>query len=408
MFGNTKKQKIEQKKQPKVDIQTIPDVFYGGKDPGIYHHAVPTDVLEKKVVPTVGQKKKLSHITHNASQKSIFSRIGIWIGIGVLVIIGGIGISWYYIKGFQDAREQNNSIVVEKPIINETEISSLNETETSDIIITTTTTSTISTDTVEIASIFLEFPSLITLNTEDIDADELTDIEEEIFKTDSGTWDSDGDGYYDGQEVVNLYNPQGFAPVKIIDSGLVQEYINPAIGYRVYYPATWQMGSVDIAEKQILFSAVSGDYIEIQVVEKDIVDQTFITWFGRYAEGQRYTDVKSFTNRFENIGYMRKDDLVAYFDNAQYVVIMIYHPRDKGPVAYRHTMRMMYQSFRMQQTNIEIPDQIIYPGTTSTDNITLISTTTSDQPNSVSGDNIEVEDGFEDDIDTTNTTEKIL
>ncbi|HPL95271.1 MAG TPA: hypothetical protein PLF15_00615 [bacterium] len=48
----------------------------------------------------------------------------------------------------------------------------------------------------------------------DSDNDSLTDIEEEIFGTDLNNPDSDGDGYLDGEEVLNGYNPMG--PGKLI------------------------------------------------------------------------------------------------------------------------------------------------------------------------------------------------
>ena len=60
MFGRKKKNK-EEKKELSVKMQTIPDVFYGGKDPEIYH----THDLEKPIKKDgkeVHPKKKISKL----------------------------------------------------------------------------------------------------------------------------------------------------------------------------------------------------------------------------------------------------------------------------------------------------------------------------------------------------------
>jgi len=209
-----------------------------------------------------------------------------------------------------------------------------------------------------LSSLFLEFPPFNTANTSDLDGDGLTDIEEELYGTDSGMWDTDGDGYYDGQEVVNLYNPRGFAPVRLVDSGLVREYVNPFAGYRVYYPIQWQRGSVDSEDLHVLFSAAGGEYVAIRVFEKTL-DMTFVDWFGMYAEGQQFNQLVSFTNRFSVQGWKRTDGLVAYFENQRFVFVMSYYqPDSRAPVPYRSTMEMMFQSFRPSETTVEIPEQL--------------------------------------------------
>jgi len=109
-----------------------------------------------------------------------------------------------------------------------------------------------------------------------------------------------------------------------------------------------------------LFSASNGDYIEVRVFPKE-VGQTFINWFSRYAEGQNYTDLSNFKNRFAENAMIRKDSLVAYFEDNNYIFTIIYHTKDRGPIFYRHIMQMMYQSFRMSKTNTILPEQVIYP-----------------------------------------------
>ncbi len=49
-------------------------------------------------------------------------------------------------------------------------------------------------------------PSVI-LEGSDVDSDKLTDIEEAVYGSDAKKLDTDADGYPDGSEVSNLYNP---------------------------------------------------------------------------------------------------------------------------------------------------------------------------------------------------------
>ena len=206
----------------------------------------------------------------------------------------------------------------------------------------------------------VDFPPLFLTDSADLDTDSLTDMEEEIFDTDSGIWDTDGDGYYDGQEVFNLYNPKGAAPMRIIDSGLVLEYVNPIRQYRTYYPASWQVGSVDSSASHVLLSAATGDFISVSAFTKG-EKETFEDWFAREAEGQQYADLKKFVNRFQEEGLKRKDDLVAYFMSGNDIYILSYHPGTSGFVPFRHLVQMLYQSFRPSKTAVEIPLQPVLP-----------------------------------------------
>ena len=283
------------------------------------------------------------------------------------------GISWYYLRDLFTVQ----NTVVQPNLSDRTSMSSSGQQEVdrtiaevervTEVVTTTpTTTPTLGelepapTTTPSLSDTFFDFPPLVYTNTVDLDADELTDMEEELLGTDTGTWDTDSDGYYDGQEVINLYNPKGEAPVKLIDSGLVIEYVNPTFGYRLYYPLGWERGSVDAQAKQVLFSAFSGEYVEVRASAKD-TDMNFAQWFSRYAEGQQLTELIPLTNRFKEAGMKRKDGLVAYFETDKYVYILLYHSEGRGPVPYRRMLEMMIQGFRPQKTLVEIPDQVPLP-----------------------------------------------
>lgn len=366
LFAKKKSKTQEQTPDPLVRIQKIPDVFYGGQDPEIYHapHADKTDARQYR--DRNAQKKQ-------SSGTSFFVQKRIWIFGGLAFILIMSGVTWYYISPYLKSQQSMVPEFIPSPVFTPTQII-----VTSTVEVSTTTEHVIEspTTTLSLSDPFtIDFPPLLTLNTADLDADELTDIEEGLFNTDSGTWDTDTDVYYDGQEIFNLYNPKGFAPVKLIDSGLVTEYINTH-GYRIYYPFSWQVGEVDVDQNQVLFSAISGEYVEVRVFAKK-AGENFITWFGRNAKGQAYTDLIEFTNRFKETGMRRTDHLVAYFENDSFIFVSIYHQKDAGPVPYRNVVKMMYQSFRPQKTDIEIPDQQAFGGITTTAELGLETATTS-------------------------------
>lgn len=361
--------------QPEFQIETMPDVFYGGKNPEVYEHpqsgaSAPAAgaSIPKKNVP----KKPLAppkRPTPAPPRAGIFgNRRLVIIVSSILFVLAVGGISWYYI------REANQTIPrgpgtqapttpatsVDIPIADVSEVPdvelSRETTTTEDGLATSTFEDTVPTTTPALADQPIIFPSTFLVDSPDIDNDDLTDLEEELFGTDSGNSDTDSDGYYDGLEVFNLYNPRGQAPIRLIDSGLVREYTHPLFQYRLYYPASWEVAAVDPAAKQVLISAASGDYIEIRAIDRQAGD-SFVNWFAAFAPGQRFTDLDQFENRFEEEGYRREDGLVAYFAVNRIVYAVVYHPGVTGMVPYRSVMRMVMQSFRPNQTFVDLPDQ---------------------------------------------------
>jgi hypothetical protein len=343
-----------------VNIETIPKIFYGGKDPVIYH--AKKDQTEKKdtaIKKKVAPKNKVPVVKN----KKI-----VYISSAVVFVVAVSLISFYYINQFNKTKNLLSSAEETNVIEVETVVSEPEEVEIIEEIVEPEEVEEIKIiEEVESLDVVvpIDFPKDIFINSVDIDSDSLTDMEEELFDTDSGTWDTDEDGYNDGREVLNLYNPKGIAPVKLIDSGTVLEYVNPTWQYRMYYPISWIVGEVDNQADQVLFSAITGDFIEIRAISK-LPDESFKEWFVKNAVGQKFTDLTIFSNRFEQEGRKRKDDLVVYFEDEAVVYVMIYHPGTTGSIPYRHIMQVAYQSFRPTKVEKEIPEQVTLPTVTTT------------------------------------------
>lgn len=357
MFWRKKEQKQE---ELSASIKVIPEEFYGAKDPVVHYNGI----IAKGAPPAVVQQKEnAGQASHGVSRLSVpywlkSKKIKI-ILIIVFFILVVAGISWYYINQATLAKRLKNPVTpvaTQEPAKEAIQPEELVPTSTVEIIapveeIVAAPTSTEPT---------LEFPDVQMLDSADLDSDSLTDMEEEMFGIDPSKWDTDGDGYYDGQEVFNLYNPQGVAPMKIIDSGLVKEYVNPTWQYRLYYPAQWALGTVDAEASHVLFSALSGDFVEV-VAEEMNAGEAFIDWFARQAVGQQFSDLQEFTNRFQENGWKRNDDLVAYFVRDNSVFVLIYYPGGLDTIPYRHVMQIVTQSFRPAKTIVTIPEQPVVP-----------------------------------------------
>lgn len=360
MFWRKKEKKIE---ELTAKIQVIPEDFYGAKDPVIHYSKNTT--TKNTVLPVQSVVKENAGVAaHEISQikpptwlKSRKMKIILEV---VFLVSAVVVISWYYINQALQIKKQNipaPTSVVQAPTeeVVETPNEEVAPTSTLELeILVEEPVAPTSTEPV------LEFPNVQLLDGADLDNDSLTDLEEELFAVDPSKWDTDGDGYYDGQEVFNLYNPQGIAPMKIVDSGLVKEYVNPVWQYRLYYPAQWALGTVEAEANHVLFSSLSGDFVEV-VAQKMNSGETFSDWFVRQAVGQQFSGLQEFTNHFKENGWKRNDDLVAYFISEDNVFTILYHPGSLDTISYRHIVQMVIQSFRPTQTTLVIPEQPMIP-----------------------------------------------
>lgn len=400
MFGKKREQK-DMKAAPEVtaSVEVIPDIFYGGTDPDIYSGPASLSV-EKKTVETMKKNSSLavvgetvpelpnlqtvarmapSSVTENpnsssetALTKPAASHKALLFIIGGVVLLGAIGAGAFVFLSPPKVPTEPETVVQQTQ-----NTDTLNQTVTEPVLTSSSTEPVIASPTSTLFQTqFIEFPSLIFALGSDQDADALTDEEEGMFATDSGVWDSDKDGYYDGQEVFNLYNPNGFAPQKLIDSGLVREYIQPLFQYHLYYPLNWEADTVDTDQRIVLLSNLSGDYVEVRVVTKG-ENETFADWFARNAPTQSFTDLVQQSNRFKVEGWKRKDNMVSYFVAPKEVYVLVYHPREQGVIHFPYVFSMVSQSFRLPTTTTTLPVQSILPGTSSTIPVSSVSSTSS-------------------------------
>lgn len=349
-----------------INVQTIPADFYGGVNPEVKFKRVEKEVVLESKPKLTAMEKKMLDKSSAAGAGSVLHPANILTNKKYAVIFGAslfgvilAGVSGYYYLQFRQQPKvvipEQPKIVVETPVVEEPVVV---ETTTEQVAAPTTTPQSL-------ADAPIEFPSALLGESPDLDKDNLTDRAEELFGTDPSKPDTDGDGYDDGHEVFYLYNPAGKEPMKIIDSGSMSDYVNPAFGYKVFYPTTWAVGNVDEGSRDVLFSTITGENIELRVFDR-LTSQTFADWFAQWAPNEQYQNIADSQTKFGEAVKNRADNLVYYFMDDSHIYVMVYHTTDSNVVNYRSVMVMMARSFRspgfiMPEAPLPVSDTSAYP-----------------------------------------------
>jgi hypothetical protein len=355
MFGKKTDREEKQNERTDLVVHTIPDMFYGGKNPDIY-------VNHTSSVPTTHIKPKVSvaPVVHK-------HHVGLFVGIGIILLLLISGVSWYYLRGYMSQKSGVIPAPLDPPapvvIVPTNTVPVANPVTT---IVIATSTGVADANVASSSDIAYIFPTFGLFDTADLDADGLTDMEESLYGTDPGIWDTDGDGYYDGLEVQHLYSPLTVSPAKITTESIVREYVHPQFGYRFYYPSSWQVALVDTEGEQLLISAQTGEYIEV-IRSSRLNNELFVSWYARViGAAARYTDFSVEKNRFA-FEYMRRPDwLAGFFESPDAVYTLIYHTGNNQDVVYRRSMSLVIQSFVPFGSAAPLPEQDVLPTTTTT------------------------------------------
>jgi hypothetical protein len=104
----------------------------------------------------------------------------------------------------------------------------------------------------------------------DSDNDGLTDVEEELLGTLPTNSDTDGDGYIDGVEVANGYNPTKAGSSLLRESPFIASLTTnfASDNLQLLYPKEWQASQV-VENKQVLLTAATGEVIRISIKDNE-------------------------------------------------------------------------------------------------------------------------------------------
>jgi len=179
----------------------------------------------------------------------------------------------------------------------------------------------------------------------DSDSDGLTDKEEGLLGTNSLIPDSDGDGYADGAELLNLYDPASRG--KLTDNPAIVSYENKTFSYNVLYPQSWQE-STNGGDDSVMFKSADNQFIQI-VVQPNAARQTLDQW---YVEQLVVSAVKE-TDRVSGDswqGLKSRDGLTLYLmdDKKNYIFSLTYNPGESSLLEYPNIYQLLIKSFTLK------------------------------------------------------------
>ncbi|MFH1192008.1 MAG: hypothetical protein V1655_00880 [bacterium] len=176
----------------------------------------------------------------------------------------------------------------------------------------------------------------------DSDKDGLSDKEEVLLGTDKVLPDTDGDGYLDGLEVSNLYDPKILSPAKITDGGDIIKFYNET-RYSLLYPKSWEATVSE--EGKVIFDAGDGEFIEL-LISPNPDSLPVIDWRKAQTLGNTEGTLDEIMNK-NNLRALKVNNTV-YVNDYNYVYILTYNPinYEEGVSTenYSAVFSMMWQS----------------------------------------------------------------
>lgn len=176
----------------------------------------------------------------------------------------------------------------------------------------------------------------------DTDADGLTDVEEQLYQTNTTKADTDGDGYFDGAEVLAGYSPTTTQSTRLKDTDLVAKYSNLEQGYALNYPSSWVARAVTQSKSEVVFAATTGEYIQIAIQDnkQNISAQE---WYSQVSGAANANQVTVLTLAGTQ-AVLTPDLASVYLTKNGKMYILSYNPGTLSEVNYRTTFKMIYQS----------------------------------------------------------------
>ena len=176
----------------------------------------------------------------------------------------------------------------------------------------------------------------------DADGDGLTNAEEALYGTNPDNADSDADGFSDSVEVVNLYNPAGFKPTKLIEAGLVKTY--SGTDFELLYPTSWTPVSNDAAGHLVSFAASADETISVDAQDNP-QNQSALDWYLSRNPGASPSQLQAFTTKSGLEGVRDPSNATAYVALDGKVYVFTDAVTDPSKRSFASTFTMMINSF---------------------------------------------------------------
>lgn len=193
-------------------------------------------------------------------------------------------------------------------------------------------------------------PVYIIPHASDRDMDTMPDIEEEIYETKPGIADTDKDGFWDGQEVANLYDPNNSSSSDLRNSPLVKYYNNPTYKYQILYPASWKVVRLGGSDQEVTFVSDNKEFIEVAIMDNPNA-LTAVDWYlNQIPKEQASQPERIWANNF--MGIKSLDGLSVYLTpisgDKNFIYSISYMLGSHTNVSFPVTFDMMVRSFDLR------------------------------------------------------------
>ncbi len=179
----------------------------------------------------------------------------------------------------------------------------------------------------------------------DTDSDGLTDVEETLYGTDARTPDTDGDGFLDGNEVFHLYNPNGRAPARLADVGLIKSQ-QATIGWAMHIPESWTMTMDTPDGAKATIDSKHGETFVV-TIEENPLKKPVVDWYLDAHPGVAATQILQYRSKGGYTGIIGPDLLTTYIPWGDKIFVFTYNLDGQTFINYRTTYSMMLNSLML-------------------------------------------------------------
>lgn len=179
----------------------------------------------------------------------------------------------------------------------------------------------------------------------DTDSDGLTDVEELLYGTDYRNPDTDSDTFLDGNEVFHRYNPNGDAPLTLLDTGAVRVFQSPDMPFTVYYPAAWNPVS-DAVTSRVTFRSPTTASVIVVIGAKD-PNESLEVWYQHNVTDENSQSLEATYTKEGLLALARRDQRIAYVDGGDKVFTLTYDLGDEKTTEFLQTFQMMLNSLNL-------------------------------------------------------------
>lgn len=270
------------------------------------------------------------------------------IGVFIIIVLGGVAFYLFFTLNQPTEEPQDQQEMVEdttqsdeEVVVDDSDVSATTELEIFNPITdeeeAETTNEDSDSETIEAQDLAV-----------DSDNDNLTLAEEILFLTDEFVADSDEDGFLDGTEVLNGYDPN-VAGKTLIETDVFRQYSNDV--YSIAHPKIWEFREQNLENTEVLFIADSGEFVEVLILP-NVNLLSLEDWYTQqFPEFSSIAPIKIKINNSEGILHPNgRNYYLISQNNLSSIYIITYNVGEFIDLKYNTIFRSMVNSFRVKES----------------------------------------------------------